>query len=250
MTNVRSRHRPLVGGIGITPSTGAGAYGTLTGVARRTEDRKKVLVTNVHVVSTRDYELEGAESIYQWEPDESNTETDKVGTLYANTSSGEADSWLPVTEGGTNLGDLAALLLAENVPAEFAIHHPTHGKRPIVAPSVPPQEDMYLTMLGANTGETRVRVTAVGLPKTVTIKGPDDTTTDDDTDYRFSNVTVVYRFQTPGASGDSGAPLVWQDDDGNYRMCCINFAKTIDPRRSFYKRLYHPCIRGRISSRH
>ena len=99
MTNIRSHHRPLVGGVGITPSTGTGAYGTLTGVARRTSDNAKVLVTNVHVVSTRDYHLDGTESIWQWEPDESNPETDKVGTLYANTSSGEADSWLPVVAG-------------------------------------------------------------------------------------------------------------------------------------------------------
>ena len=83
---------------------------------------------------------------------------------------------------------------------------------------------MVLTMLGATTGESTVRVTAVGVPKNVTIHGPDDTTSEDDTAYRFANVTVLNRSITPGQKGDSGAPVVWLDDDGNYRMCCINFA--------------------------
>ena len=45
-----THHRPLVAGIGISASSGA--KGTLTGLATRNSDGKKVLVTNLHIVST------------------------------------------------------------------------------------------------------------------------------------------------------------------------------------------------------
>ena len=72
MSDKSGYHSPLMGGITIMPRTGAGAGGTLTAVARRTSDDAKVLVTNVHVVSTEDYELRGTESIYQWDANNAN----------------------------------------------------------------------------------------------------------------------------------------------------------------------------------
>ena len=49
MVALNGRHRPLVGGIRAMPLTGPGESGTLTCVARRNVDKKKVFVTNVHV---------------------------------------------------------------------------------------------------------------------------------------------------------------------------------------------------------
>lgn len=60
-------HRPLRGGIAVWPGTGQDARGTLTAVARRVGFDNKVLVTNIHVVSTSadNYTLTGGEYLYQ-----------------------------------------------------------------------------------------------------------------------------------------------------------------------------------------
>ena len=82
MGDTTSFHRPLVAGIGIRASDGTA--GTLTGLATRNSDGKKVLVTNLHVVAgvtdSREYqELSGNEELYQ----ESVSADKKVGSLPA-----------------------------------------------------------------------------------------------------------------------------------------------------------------------
>ena len=57
MGAIRPRHRPLLAGIGIKASDGS--YGTLTGLATRNSDGEKVLVTNLHVVSTSGWAVSG-----------------------------------------------------------------------------------------------------------------------------------------------------------------------------------------------
>ena len=47
MDNPNESHRPLLAGLKITSSVGHS--GTLTGLATRYEDGKRVLVTNLHV---------------------------------------------------------------------------------------------------------------------------------------------------------------------------------------------------------
>ena len=49
MRGTRTRHRSLEAGIGIKVT--AGNYGTLTGLATRNSDGKKVLVTNLHSIA-------------------------------------------------------------------------------------------------------------------------------------------------------------------------------------------------------
>ena len=125
-------------------------------------------------------------------------------------------SWLPVTSTGHNLGDLATLLLLPNVTAEIGLHtHPigstAHRYVPIVAPYVTPVRGMKLTMIGAESGLGTVTVTEPDLSRPIG-------------DYTFDNVVVLDRTEHPGEHGDSGASCVWQDPDGNYRMCCIVFA--------------------------
>ena len=204
------RHRPLAGGVAIMPHTGEGARGTLTAVARRNLDGAKVLVTNLHVVSTDDYTVNVGDSIYQGGTEES----DKVGQLFE--YSNGVKSWLPVTSTGNNVGDLATLLLLPNVTAELGLHtHPigstAHRYVPIVAPYVTPERGMELTMFGAESGLGTVTVTLADLSRRIGR-------------YTFDDVVVLDRTEHPGEHGDSGAPCVWQDPDGNYRMCCIVFA--------------------------
>ena len=49
MGAANTRHRPLTAGIGVSDSDGT--QGTLTGLATRRSDGKKVLVTNLHVMA-------------------------------------------------------------------------------------------------------------------------------------------------------------------------------------------------------
>ena len=44
--NIDTQHRPLMAGIAVMPHTGGGERGTLSGIARRNSDNKKVLATN------------------------------------------------------------------------------------------------------------------------------------------------------------------------------------------------------------
>ena len=162
-----SNHRPLRAGIAIMPSDGEEHRGTLGAIARRKSDLAKVLVTNVHVVSTHrnNYTVTGTESIYQG----GTAAGDKVGQLFRHTVNGvEKKSW---AEGESNENELiiypvdaAALALPTGADVEaltsFNIHFPnddennhTHiEKRPIVGPAVDPTPGMKLIAVGAGGG--------------------------------------------------------------------------------------------------
>ena len=104
-------------------------------MARRQSDYKKVLVTNLHVVSTDNWRVDGDDYMYQG----GTTEDDKVGRLYTETRDGVVKkSYVPVItrlDGQDleydNYFDIAALLLHSNVSdmdAKFQLHdHPNHG---------------------------------------------------------------------------------------------------------------------------
>ena len=65
----KTYHRPLVSGIAVLSGKTVEnrieiiETGTLTGLATRNSDNAKVLVTNLHVVSARNYPSEGTERI-------------------------------------------------------------------------------------------------------------------------------------------------------------------------------------------
>ena len=215
-TDRTESHRPLRGGIAVWPYTGKGARGTLTAVARRKADRKRMLITNAHVVSTNEYALGPGAALYQG----GTAESDKIGTL---------SSWITVTEDNpNNPGDLAALLVVDGVAADLGLHRHVDGSNeheyvPIVGPVVDPIPEMEVQIFGATTGISDSRVIATGLRKPQEFDGPDPDSTEDDTTYYFTDVTTLNRSATPGEPGDSGAPCVWRDDDGNYRLVCIIF---------------------------
>ena len=228
MGSLRSKHRPLRGGIGIIRSSDSGHYGTLTAVARRKIGDEKVLVTNRHVVShggNSPYDIQGSESVYQWEVND----TDKVGTLYIQNNK---NSWLPVSPTNDYSIDLAALLVEDGVLTDFGVHeHGTsnavHRKRPIVQPVKEPERDLPLTFLGAQSDKGEVSVSVTPTNFRYDIVRDSGTTT-----YTFNNCVYLDRRNHRAENGDSGAPVLWEDEDGNYHLCCINFSAGIDSRGS------------------
>ena len=238
MGRPRSNHRPLRAGIAIMPSAGEDHRGTLGTIARRKSDLAKVIVTNVHVVSTHrnNYSVNGTEAIYQGGTAEGN----KVGQLYTETINGvEKKSWIQAVTrtGGTNPVDAAALLVLSDpenrVETSFDVHFPnddeddhTHiDKRPIVSPTVDPTRVMQLTVVGAGGGQRDVTVLNSNPSENpfVDIEDRDS----GETVGRFvfdktKNFTLSQRNE-PSRPHDSGSPILWVDEHGNYRIVGIHF---------------------------
>ena len=271
MTHRQKQHRPIMGGIGITPHNGMSRMGTLTAVARRNSDNALVFVTNTHVVSpsAEITMVTGAgESItmvdrfiiddenaymYQHLPNESDGVTDtqarRIGQLYKTEEVGTGivhKSWLEVYRigawdqwnrlGGTTTADLAALKVLPDIDVNFGVHYVddendnkhTHRKRPIVAPSVAPANDMKVVIFGARTGRREATVKVANptevfemvsnLPGTIPPRRIFH--------YHFprDKYFVIDQSDDESGGGDSGAPIVWIDSDGNYRLVGVHFA--------------------------
>ncbi len=215
----RAYHRPLVSGIMVISAKKVGKMiqniggGTLTGLATRNSDGKKMLVTNLHVMtSSVQTNPSGNEEMYQM----AMTDDRKVGAIPA----WDADSpaWVPIQGGQQeNFADVAMCELDENVAAEFTLHdHPSHSRRKIIEGVVDPVKDdenpMTLIMMGGRGGEGTVTVKEVNWKI--------------DTDDRiFSGVTILDCSQRPVLLGDSGSACVYKVKDGQYRMSCIVFGR-------------------------
>ena len=245
MGELTEKHRPIMAGIAIKRSgaaSGPGAgdvvtYGTLTAVARRKSDQKKVLVTNLHVVSKKGaaefHRLDGNESIYQFDA----TDANKVGTVYVENNK---NSWLSTdpSDAKTTIADLAALLVKDagtdtEISTYLGVHsHDStgaHALRPIVQPVKEPEVNLGLTYIGARAGAGQVTVADPSTPF-----GYDEQAVDKETglpitvSFSYSNLVHIDRRTHRGFTGDSGAPLLWEDPDGNYHLCCINFTSGLD----------------------
>ncbi len=216
MGEPRDYHRPLVSGIQIKSGTGpfsirtVGA-GTLTGLATRNSDGKKMLVANLHVMAGEgdngEYrEPTGSEEMYQ----DLLTSDKRVGTNLV---------WVPIASGQSNVADVAMCELGDGVDANFILHdHPNHGSRKIIGDTVEPTEGMELTMLGASTGERMVTVADVGIARN--LNGRDFT----------GLVKLNRRGGSIAWDGDSGAPCLFKVREGVYRIACIVFAANVlDP---------------------
>ena len=216
MGEPRDYHRPLVSGIQIKSGTGpfsirtVGA-GTLTGLATRNSDGKKMLVANLHVMAGEgdngEYrEPTGSEEMYQ----DLLTSDKRVGTNLV---------WVPIASGQSNVADVAMCELGDGVDANFILHdHPNHGSRKIIGGTVEPTEGMELTMLGASTGERMVTVADVGIARN--LNGRDFT----------GLVKLNRRGGSIAWDGDSGAPCLFKVREGVYRIACIVFAANVlDP---------------------
>ena len=247
--------------------------GTLTAVARRIHDNALVFVTNTHVVSpgvpvtirdttaTDRYAIDDENAfVYQFLPNESEDATDaeanRVGQLYKIEEVGTGivhKSWLTVhrkgtvsawSTGGTSTADLAALKVLPGVTADFGVHDPDnpddddhdHPKRPIVAPCLDPLNNMQVTLFGANTGKRRLSIltTIPEDPFRIRIRKSGSSGS-----ILFQHVFPTDKFfimdasEALSAGGDSGSPVLWVDEDGNYRLVGIFFASAIRGGRDF-----------------
>ena len=228
-TDRTENHRPLRGGIAVWPSTGLGARGTLTAVARRVGFDTKVLVTNIHVVSTSadNYTLTEGEYLYQG----GTAQSDRIGKTFTYTDG--ANSWLPVVSSGEhqnteeylNPGDITLLDVQNGVTTDFGLHVDDgsggHEQRPIVFPPVDPLRNMKVQVFGSVTGPGEARITVADGPNEARRITVVNSETEEKLYYRFKETVVLSRVPHPGQKGDSGAPCVWEDDDGNYRLVCI-----------------------------
>ena len=216
-------HRPLVSGVWIESvkevdnSPKAFSRGTLTGLATRNSDGKKVLVTNQHVMVGMQV-LPGLieRRVYQ---DPAGDEEMYQESLGANKKVGNNLSSVRIESGQHNVADVAMCELVDDVDAEFTLHdHPNHSSRTIIEGVVEPVDDsrnpMNLTMLGASGGESVVTVDQVNATKRVNGR-------------TFTGVTVLDCSQRPAMGGDSGAACLFNVRDGIYQMSCILFASTL-----------------------
>lgn len=211
MTVTSAYHRPLVSGIEIKSGKKVGSAlkgikaGTLTGLATRNFDGKKVLVTNQHVMagvtSTGEYQdPSGKEEMYQ-------------DAVKANKKVGSNHTWVPVLNGRDNVADAAYCVLESNVQADFTLHdHPTHGSRRIIEGVVEPTKGMKLTMLGASGGEGTITVKEVDRRRTLGGK-------------RFTGLTLLNSSQRPIVEGDSGSACLYKVRNNRYKMSCIVLAR-------------------------
>ena len=216
-------HRPLVSGIRVVnvkrdENEGilSSGVGTLTGLATRNSDGRKVLVTNLHVITGRiQRNPSGGEEMYQ----ELVNATKKVGTVPAWNADNPA--WVPIVNGQDNIADVAICELDEGVDAEFILHDdPNHSSRTIIAGVKEPTVGMTLTMMGASGGEG-----------TVTVKEVNET--EDVDERKFTGLTILDCIWRPVQNGDSGSACLYKVKDGQYRMSCIVFSSDSDEREGW-----------------
>ena len=188
--------------------------------------------------------------VYQFLPNESDgathMEAKRVGQLYHTEEPGTnviTNSWQEAyrkkgvpgaTRAGETLADIAALKILTGVSADFGVHDPDdpddddhdHPKRPIVAPCVAPFARMRVTCFGATTGKRVVEVSAP-TPTTNLQMNTDDPDNSNTRLFRHlfpaENYFIINQRNAPSESGDSGSPVLWIDDDGNYRLVGIFF---------------------------
>ena len=232
MTDRHLLHRPLLAGVEIIGVKLDGdqrtrfSAGALTGLATRSIDRKKMLVTNRHIIV--DDDSEGADTIYDMyqhnfpvhpvPPDPGVEHLAPIArwsnyTLpdAANGKVGQLVKAAPRSKTSVNTVDIAMCGLEDGVTAEFAFHHENHATKtiPIVAGIKEPHEGMKLRYIGARSGDHIVTVKAIG-------------TAEVQRGYSFSGITHLELSRSGlGGPGDSGAPCLYLDEDGNYRLCCI-----------------------------
>ena len=148
MGATNTHHRPLVSGIRIVSAKMLGSTlqsisrGTLTGLATRNSDGKKVLVTNLHVMigGSGPMRPTGREEMYQ---ESTRSANKKVGSLPA--WDPDSPAWVPIVGGQDNIADVAMCELDEGVDAEFTLHdHPNHSSRKIIEGVVEPTKGNYI----------------------------------------------------------------------------------------------------------
>ncbi len=214
MGTPESRHDELVAGLRIKSGSRPGAFhvetprsggGTLTGIATDLTTRRKVLVTNLHVMTglteAGNFQVpSGTEQMYHptVDPDGANLMGSRLDYYRL---------------GAVNQVDMATCDREVGVRVDQVLHsEPTHTDRKIVAGTRKPLLDMELVMMGGYGGEGVVTVEAVGVNRSLGGR-------------RFTNLVKLDCGDRPFQNGDSGAGCYLDVGDGNYRLVCIAMGK-------------------------
>ena len=224
--NIGDEHRPLMGGISIVRQDGGNSRGSLCLIARRKSDHKKVLTTAAHVFGSLNVGYRMCQG-----GDEYN---DRVARLYRETldDGTRRESWRyhESTPGqDAKFGDFAAALLLTNsngelspvkgLDGQFGVHKheegsaTSHQELPVVKGAYDPVMDETYYLYGAKSGITQVTVSQV------------DRTREVKDGLRMRGLTLLDERQSSPrpTSGDSGAPIVVEDTDGNLRIAALYF---------------------------
>ena len=229
MTERWKSHRTLLSGLRIDALKNEnGTYtkisgGTLTGLAVRNVDNKKVLVTCHHVMSGST--LVNAASGVEMHQSEYTAKGDAGTTTYSHANKvGVLLDKVEWKDGITERDelDVAICELEAEVGAESTMHdHPTHTSRKIIQGVKEPERNLELTVLGANNGVF-----------TVTIDDEDDamwaTGFDENGNAirrRFEHVIRLDTGEEWINPGDSGAPCLYEEEEeeNRWKICGILF---------------------------
>ena len=190
------------------PDSGQRSGGTLTAVATRNSDGKKVLVSNLHVLSPASFEPSGNERVYQGF-DETSFIPRKVDTI---------SDWVRPTEYTENgqshetTADVAVAMIDDGIETGYLVHNPGLGT-PVLGPVVPGVEEPYL-------GMEVVRVGAVsGLSRATVVELDKDISTA--SGLRHLGL-VAFTDDPHVADGDSGAPYLAEIAPQTYRMVGVH----------------------------
>ena len=216
MGNPTEMHRPLLAGIRVKSSTHEG-HGTLTGLATRYEDGKRVLVTNLHVLTGAQLNASGAEEMYQG----GDSDSHKVGKIL--------DSVRRSTQELT-VADIAIAELSPGVDARFQFNNHNsnneHVMGTILAGAKPHDVNDSLQVVGAEGGVGIVRVLEINKNFTQRTSG-----------VTYKGITILDTRDRQIQPGDSGSPCLVPDEDNPecYRMSGIIFAGRNVQRHNFYR---------------
>ena len=225
-------HRPLMAGISIIGHP-TGGEGTLTGLATlRSDHKKKVLVTNLHILAKPHTTITTAAELYQdTHPAEGRYTPDPDRKV------GQTAHWkmpeLPNDDGKIdNFLDAAMCELVEDddnndVQANYGVHNPDHYKdatKPhslgtIVEGTKDPVdvEEDALVFVGAVSGKKLVTVREASTTVELPVSG---------VNFVYRRIMRLTSHGNDFEEGDSGSPVLYQDPDdlSRFHMCGVFFA--------------------------
>ena len=184
--------------------------GTLTGIAVRNSDLKMVLVTNLHVMVSVPGMRDVDTLARAFQPGGSSP--NRVAEIVR---------WIPVSASADNIGDVAIAKLDDGVTGSYEIHNERHDMGILVAGVREPEPGMPLTMVGVGSGIRPVRVLETNVPRTVS--HPDGIRPGVPFKARHIGVVVLDDMGIEILDGDSGAPILWEQEPGVYRLSAIVF---------------------------
>ena len=118
--------------------------------------------------------------------------------------------WEPISFTKHNVVDIAMCELDEGVSADFKLYDSRYSNRVVVAGTKGPKRKMRVTMLGAKYGEVTGTIVAVNRKINV--------------DHVSFKGLMAIQYDSHVGYGDSGAPVLYEESEGVYRMVGIQIS--------------------------